>query len=276
MVGTTSGTGGSNTTGTGGSTGGSTGAAGTPSGTGGSNTTGAGGDQSGTGGTNTTGTGGQGNMGGAAAGAGGQGNMGGGGAGGAGGQVGVGGAGGAGGDASGTAGAGGAGGSAAAMTCNNSTVVTAGGDETKCTAKTSWVATAMPTPAHRADIPDNQMMPKYAIDGDLMTRYSSGATMAAGDYFQVDLGSAKMVSGIVVDTGTDPMDVANGYDVGLSTDGTNFTTVASCMYNAAGKEIVYFTATNGRYVRYTNKGGPGPANGATSWLSIHEFDILCN
>jgi hypothetical protein len=165
------------------------------------------------------------------------------------------------------------------MTCMNSTVVTAGGAETNCTAKTMWKATAMPTPPSKyLNIPDTQLQPMYAIDGNTGTRYSSGMTMAAGFYFQVDLGAAKMVSGITVDTseGADATDVANGYDVGLSTDGNTFTTVATCMSNAAPMEVVNFKATMARYVRYTNKGAPGPNNGATSWLSIHEFDILCN
>jgi beta-glucosidase len=117
----------------------------------------------------------------------------------------------------------------------------------------------------------------YAIDGMATTRYSSGMPMAAGDYFQVDLGSTKMISGIIVDTSSDPTDVANGYDVTLSTDGTTFgNPVATCMYNAAPMEVINFTATMARYVRYTNKGAPGLANGPTSWLSIHEFSVICN
>jgi hypothetical protein len=164
-------------------------------------------------------------------------------------------------------------------TCMNSTVVTAGGSETNCGAKTGWKATAMPTPPSKyLNIPDTALQPQYAIDGNTTTRYSSGMTMADGFYFQVDLGSAKMISGITVDTseGADAMDVADGYDVGVSMDGTTFTSVASCMFNAAPMEVINFKATMGRYVRYTNKGAPGPNNGPTSWLSIHEFDILCN
>ena len=134
----------------------------------------------------------------------------------------------------------------------------------------------MPTPASGFDGIDNMyLQPQYAIDGVAATRYSSGMTLAAGFYFQVDLGVAKLVSGITVDTnvGMDLMDVANGYDVGLSTDGTNFTVVATCAYDAATTEVINFKAAMARYVRFTNKGAPGPKNGATSWMSIHEFDI---
>jgi len=260
-------------------TAGSTGAAGSPTGAAGAgNTTGTAGDPTGAAGNPTGAAGDPTGAAGAATGGGGQGNMGGGGSGGQG-NVGGGGSTGAAGDATGAAGSGAAG--ATAMVCNNSAVKSAGATEANCGAKTNWVASAMPKPPSKyLNIPDNQLQPQYAIDGDTTTRYSSGMTMAAGFYFQVDLGSAKMVSGIVVN---DPQnqdgtyDVANGYDVGLSTDGTNFTTVATCMYSAAGVETVNFTATSARYVRYTNKGGPmAPPNSATSWLSIHEFDIVCN
>jgi beta-glucosidase len=131
------------------------------------------------------------------------------------------------------------------------------------------------------NIPDNQLLAPYAIDGSTTTRFTSGKTMADGFYFQVDLGAAKKISGIVVTTtlnATDSTyDVADGYEVGLSTDGTTFTKVAGCTTSAAPVETINFTATMARYVRYTAKGGPvSPPNSATAWLSIHEFNVLCN
>jgi hypothetical protein len=163
------------------------------------------------------------------------------------------------------------------MTCMNSTVKTAGGLESLCPAKTTWTATTMPTPVSGLDgISNTLLQPPYAIDGNATTRYSSGKTMAPGFYFQVDLGVAKMVSGITVDTseGVDGTDVAQAYEVDLSTDGTTFTKVASCMYPAAPTEVINFTATTARYVRYINEAAP--PTGVTSWMSIHELDILCN
>jgi F5/8 type C domain-containing protein len=185
----------------------------------------------------------------------------------------------------GTAGAtvGGTAGATAPTICMNSTVVTQGGTPGNCGPQSGWTATAMPTPNSGLDqIPDNQLLPKYAIDGSLTTRYSSGMTMASGFYFQVDLGSTKMVSGIVV-TSTMNMDgtfdVADGYTVGLSTDGNNFTTVSTCAAgtSASSVETVNFAATMARYVRYTNMGPPlAPPSSATAWLSIQEFDVTCN
>jgi F5/8 type C domain len=269
------------TTGTAAGAGGATGAAGVQGGAG----TGAAGDQ-GTAGTTTTGA--AGDQGGAGTGAAGDqgaagttgaaGDQGAAGTTGAAGTQGTAGTTGAAGDQGG-AGTTGAAGSVAAMACSNGVVVSAGGMESNCTAKTTWKATAMPTPPSKyKGIADTQLQPQYAIDGMTTTRYSSGMTMAAGFYFQVDLGAAKMVSGITVDTseGADTADVANGYEVGLSLDGKTFTPIASCLYAAAPMEIVNFKATMARYVRYTNKGAPGPSNGLTSWMAIHELDILCN
>jgi hypothetical protein len=181
----------------------------------------------------------------------------------------------------GTAGTGAAGTGAAGTggptACTNSTVVSAGGSEANCGAKSGWTATAMPTPnSGLFGIPDNKLLPPYLIDGSTGTRYSSGATMADGFYVQIDLGAAKMVSGIVVDVAADVTDVANGYEVSLSTDGTTFNKVAGCTVNAAPIETINFAATNARYIRYTAKGGPGLNNGPTSWLSIAEISVVCN
>lgn len=172
-------------------------------------------------------------------------------------------------------GAGGVMGQGGPASCMNSMVWTAGAKESNCTPKNAWVASAMPTPPIGLDgIPSNLLLPQYAIDGDAATRYSSGETMEQGDYFQVDLGALRGVSGIAVDTSTAPKDVANGYQVGLSVDGVNFTVVSSCQYPAVPVETINFVATEARYVRYTNEGAP-PA-GETNWLSINEFDVLCN
>jgi hypothetical protein len=163
--------------------------------------------------------------------------------------------------------------------CLNSAVVTAGGSEASCPAKNTWKASAMPTPPSMLDgIPDTFLQPQYAIDGDTLTRYSSGQTMADGFYFQVDLGATALVSGITIDTSenADSTDVADGYEVGLSLDGVTFQVVAACSFNAAPLETINFAATPARYVRYTDKGAPGPQNGPMSWFSIHELDVLCN
>jgi hypothetical protein len=166
-------------------------------------------------------------------------------------------------------------GDAATGICMNSAVWTPGGSESNCPAKALWVATALPTPPSGLDgIPDSELLPSYAIDGDLTTRYSSGTPAEAGDYFQVDLGATAMVSGITVsETTSDDLDVAEGYAVEVSTDGDAWTTVASCTLPAQNVEVVNWVAVRARYVRYTNL---GPSVNGTNWFSIHELDVICN
>jgi hypothetical protein len=145
--------------------------------------------------------------------------------------------------------------------------------ESNCPPKSSWVATALPTPMSGLDgIPDSQLLPQYAIDGDLITRYSSGVVGAVGDFFQVDLGAVATVSGITVNT-TEPTDVAQGYAVELSPDGVLWTAVAASDANASTVQVVNFPGRAARFVRYTN--ARNYADGI-SWFSIHEFDIMCD
>jgi hypothetical protein len=174
-------------------------------------------------------------------------------------------------DAPGTSGAGGT----TTGICMNNTVWTPGGRESNCPAKAGWVATALPTPPSGLDgISDAELLPQYAIDGDLTTRYSSGATAAAGDYFQVDLGATAMVSGITVSESVgDVADVARGYTVEVSTDGIAWTTVASCGLPAQRVEVVNWAAVRARYVRYTNT---VTIVNNTTWFAINELDVICN
>jgi hypothetical protein len=178
----------------------------------------------------------------------------------------------AGGGAPGTGGAGGAGGAGGGvpMACMNSTVVVAGGSTAKCPANTTWVATAMPTPAHMyLGIMDTLLQPQYAIDGTTTTRYASGQAENGTEWFQVDLGVTKSVTGIVIDDAADPLDVATAYKVEVSLNGTTWTTVATCASPAAPIETVNFAGAMARYVRVDQTGI------GLKWWSIHELSILC-
>jgi hypothetical protein len=157
----------------------------------------------------------------------------------------------------------------------NTAIVTAGGSAAKCPARTAWKGTANPTPASMLDgIANNLLQPPYAIDGDDTTRYSSGTPGVGTEWYQIDLGSAAMVSGIIVDVGTgaDITDVSNSYKVELSTDATNWTTVATCAYPAQRSETINFAAKSARYIRYDNTSALPMAK----WWSIHEIAVICN
>jgi len=115
------------------------------------------------------------------------------------------------------------------------------------------------TPASGADVPAN------AIDGNLTTRFSSDEFQASGLYFQVNLGSAQTVGEVDMQVPNSAGDYARGYSVGVSTNGSTFTTVATCT-GTSSSEIVSFPAQNAQYVRVTLN-----TASTTSWWSIDEF-----
>ncbi|WP_182453501.1 discoidin domain-containing protein [Streptacidiphilus sp. P02-A3a] len=123
--------------------------------------------------------------------------------------------------------------------------------------ETGWSATASTNSA--GDPPSN------AIDGNLATRYSSDAYQAAGMWFQVNLGSAQSFNQIELNSPNSAGDYAVGYNVEVSTDGTNFTTVAT-ETGTASPETATFAAQTAQYIRVVLT-----APSTTSWWSIDEF-----
>lgn len=92
-------------------------------------------------------------------------------------------------------------------------------------APTGWTATADPAgpanPCCTGDVAAN------AVDGDASTRYSTGEGQATGQYLQVDFGRRIPARQVVFDTGASLTDYPRGYQVQVSTDGANWTTVVT-------------------------------------------------
>ena len=129
-------------------------------------------------------------------------------------------------------------------------------------AETGWVASSNTNSA--GDPPSN------AIDGNLATRFSSDAYQAAGQWFQVDLGSSQSFNQIEMNTPNSSGDYAVGYTVEVSSDGTNFTTVAS-ETGTSSPETATFAAQTARYIRVVLT-----AASTTNWWSIDEFTVYSN
>jgi hypothetical protein len=107
------------------------------------------------------------------------------------------------------------------------------------------------------------------LDGSLSTRFSTDEPQAAGLYFRVDLGSAQAFDELQMDTPGSPNDFARGYAVEVSTNGTTWTTVASCT-GTGSPEIVSFPAQTAQYVEVALTSG----NPANWWWSIDEFELF--
>jgi|HubBroStandDraft_1064217.scaffolds.fasta_scaffold02210_3 sulfatase modifying factor 1 len=147
--------------------------------------------------------------------------------------------------------------------------------EPGCPPQSCYAVSANPVPAPGLDsIPDDKLLPQYAVDGNLATRYSSGQTQMGGEWFQVDLCQEKVVDGITVQDDDDPTDVAAAYTVQVSPDGRLWVTVAESAQPAPVDLVVSFPAILARYVRY-NQTGSTINTPIQAWFSIDELNVQC-
>jgi len=108
-----------------------------------------------------------------------------------------------------------------------------------------------------------------AIDGDDSTRWATGQRQTLGQIFNIDLGESQNFSSVVLETEGNPDDFARGYIISVSTDGSDFTTVATGAGVGAVEEIVFAEQT-ARYIRIQQTGS------VRNWWSIHELNVLAS
>jgi hypothetical protein len=108
--------------------------------------------------------------------------------------------------------------------------------------------------------------PANAIDGNINSRWSTGANQVAGQWFQVDIGSTSILSAIVLDCGASTGDFPRSYQVSLSKDGVNW---GNPVATGSGAIVtaVSFAARAARYIRITQTG-----SASANWWSIAEFN----
>jgi hypothetical protein len=123
---------------------------------------------------------------------------------------------------------------------------------------TGWAASSN-TSSAAGDAPAN------AIDGNVNTRFSSGAAQAPGMWFQVNMGSTQSVNQIELNAGSSTTDYAAGYNVEVSANGSTFTSVATGT-GTSSPQIITFAAQNTQYIRVLLT-----ASTQTPWWSIAEF-----
>jgi hypothetical protein len=123
--------------------------------------------------------------------------------------------------------------------------------------RTGWIATASVSGA--GTVPGN------ALDGNPATRWTTGVSQKKNQYWQVNMGSVKTFSRIVLDTSSNPNDYPRSYSVYVSNNGVNWTKVA----NGAGSAItdVSFATQNQQYIRVTLN------TADTAWWSVDEFNV---
>jgi hypothetical protein len=110
--------------------------------------------------------------------------------------------------------------------------------------------------------------PANAIDGSESSRWSTGAAQTAGQWFQVDLGSAQTFDEVTIDAGPSNGDDPAAFTVAVSNDGATWSQVAS---GTGTSQLVTatFAAQTAEYVRITQTSTGVRAN----WWSIAELNL---
>jgi F5/8 type C domain len=127
----------------------------------------------------------------------------------------------------------------------------------------------------------SQWQPQYAVDGNLATRYATCANGVGKEWFEVDMCHAALVNGVTLaEGGSDVADQAAAYNVQVSMDETNWSSVAMASSVPPGTAVlkVTFAPVMARYVRFNQTGTVGTSSGGhftAKWWSIGEFNVGC-
>ena len=110
---------------------------------------------------------------------------------------------------------------------------------------------------------------RNAIDGSPKTRWTTGAPMAGGEWFTVDLGYETDVHEVYLDAGPEGHDQPRGYEVYVSVDGKTWgAPVVKGGDPGKSAFTITFPPVNGRFVKIVQTG----ANSGLFW-SINEIRI---
>ena len=114
---------------------------------------------------------------------------------------------------------------------------------------------------------------RNAIDGSLSTRFSSDAPQADGMYWEANLGSAQTFDELRLQVPNSSGDYARSYDLEVSSNGSNWTTVADCT-GTGDPETVSFPAQTAQYIRVVDTMlTDGLTTSTGSWWSIDELNL---
>ncbi len=126
--------------------------------------------------------------------------------------------------------------------------------------RTDWVTSSSTS---GSDSPGN------AIDGNLSTRWSTGASQANGQWFQVDMGTINTFYKIVLNAVNSANDYPRGYQVNVSSDGVNWGSAVTNGVGTPSITTITFPTQTARYIRITQTGSVQ----GTFW-SIHEIYVF--
>ncbi len=123
--------------------------------------------------------------------------------------------------------------------------------------RAGWTATGSST----AEAPAN------ALDGNTTTRWSTSAAQANGEFFQVDMQTAKTFKQLTLDAAANPGDYPRGYQVFVSNDGVSFGSAIATGTPTTQLVTVNFATQTARFIKVVQTGA------AANWWSVAEFNV---
>jgi hypothetical protein len=91
-------------------------------------------------------------------------------------------------------------------------------------------------------------LPANALDGNLLTRFSTDQLQAPGLRFEVNMGSPQTFNQVLMESPNSPTDYARDFSVQVSNDGITWHGVANCT-GTGPTEVVSFPAQTSQYIR---------------------------
>jgi len=127
--------------------------------------------------------------------------------------------------------------------------------------RAGWVASASST--------ESGGSPSYAIDGNISTRWSTGAQQTSGQWFQVDMEATNTFYELVLDAASSSGDYPRSYQVNVSNDGSNWGSPVATGAGTSALTVITFPAQVARFIRVTQTGSVSGL-----WWSIHEINVV--
>jgi mono/diheme cytochrome c family protein len=115
---------------------------------------------------------------------------------------------------------------------------------------------------------NNPNSARQAIDGDINTRYDTGASQTPGMWFQVELPVPTTIGALELDAGNSTQDYPRGYKVQLSEDGEHWGEPVASGRGRKARTEIQFKPEKAKFIRITQTGSVD----GLFW-SIHELQL---